>query len=163
FAEVDAGHDEADRHRIKLGDQRDAHTRFGQRIRQLALKISGPVAAGNPSIDRHQRTKIAFGHRTHRYPIARERSVIRGGLTAVIDLGGFSHVLRERDAGLLNHAATPCLAVTHHREPPPAESQRNVPAPAAAPARSRTNRRTAASRGWSNRLAIAAIALPSRA
>ena len=80
FAEIDARHDEADRHRIKLGDQRDAHIRFGQRVRQLALKISGPVAAGNPAIDRHQRTQIAFGHRTHRYPVARERPVIRSGL-----------------------------------------------------------------------------------
>ena len=59
------------------------------------MEISGPVAAGNPPIDRHQRTQIAFLQRTHRHLVARQRSEIRGRLTAVIDLGGFPHVLRE--------------------------------------------------------------------
>ena len=63
------------------------------------MEISGPVAAGNPPIDRHQRTQIAFLQRTHRHLVARQRSEIRGRLTTVIDLGGFPHVLREDNSG----------------------------------------------------------------
>src|SRR5271169_2842537 len=67
------------------------------------MEISGPVAAGNAPINRHQRTQIAFLQRTQRYPVARQRSEIRGWLSTVIDLGGLPHVLREGNSRASNH------------------------------------------------------------
>ena len=104
FAEINPRHHEPDRHTVEFGHQRDADVRFGQCVGQLALEIFGPIAAGNPPIDRHQRMQIAFGHRTHRYPVARERPVICSSLSAVVDLGRLPHMLRDGDASASRHS-----------------------------------------------------------